>query len=112
MSLGLGDINASVLQGLVTSLGAIIDKVGPEEAAVLQSSMDHFNTIGTALESKTMADLLSDAKALEDPLLARLDKLIEFVEPFAGFSNGFTVTASFMPKTVGVTPALQPAANS
>jgi len=74
MSLVLGDINASVLQGLVTSLGTIVDKVGPEEATVLQTAMDHFSAIGTALESKTMADF---ATTVENPILTREDKLQE-----------------------------------
>ena len=102
MSLGLGDINAAVLQGLVTSLGGMMDKVGPEEAAVLTTAMDHFNAIGTALESKTMADFVT---TVEDPILTELQAWRAELKPVSDLAGSINSLVSLV---VGAVTPKQP----
>lgn len=96
MSLVLGDINAAVLNGLADKLRGVADGLGPEGLTLVNTAIDHLQTIGTALESKTVADVFAGVKTVEDPLLARVDRIAAVLEKFEGFSNGFDI--SIVPK--------------
>ncbi len=97
MSLVLGDIDKAALNGIADKLANVISGLGPAEAAVVTTAIDHLQTMGVALESKTMADLFADVKAVEDPILARLDKIIAIGEKFQTFAGGFDISVTPKP---------------
>ncbi len=97
MSLGLGDIDKATLTGIADKLANVITGLAPAEAAVVSTAIDHLQTMGVALETKTMADLFTDAKAIEDPILARLDKIIDIGQKFEGFAAGFDISITPKP---------------
>ncbi len=89
--------NAQDLNGIVANLGTIVASLGPEESAVITGAISQLSDHAEALETKAMADLLTDAKAVEDPLLARLDKIIDIGAKFEGFAAGFDISVTPKP---------------
>jgi hypothetical protein len=95
MSLVLGDIDKAAINAVTDKLTAALASAGPEATEAINAALDHFSVIGTALESKTMADFV---QSVENPMLARMDavtlqvtRLVDLAAPFASFSEGFQV---------------------
>ncbi len=95
--------NSSDLNGLADKIGSIIASLGPEEAAVISGAISQLSDHAAALEAKAAADLLTDVKAVEDPLLVRLDALIALAQKFEVFAGGFDI---------GVMPKVAPASRA